>query len=118
MSEEVLVALAFWTMIAFPIAVFLRLVVRARSGLISRTKATRRFFGVSIAPVLVYLGFFVAATGIEEVAGFALVTEGYARTLLLVVGVVAAWVVVLTALFAATLRVLASKSGVTESDAS
>lgn len=63
-------------------------------------KAALLFFSFSILPVLVYALVFLILVGVEEFTKLSAITEGMARTLLLVVGIGLAEVLLLTVIFA------------------
>ena len=99
MSEQ-LAAVLFWLIILIPVGVFARQIQQVRRGTRRRFKAAVLFFSYSILPVLTYgLVFFVLA-GVDELTGLSVITEGFARTLLLAVGIGSAEVLLLTFVFA------------------
>lgn len=105
MGEQLTAAL-FWLILLIPIGVFARQIRRVRQGTRRRFKGGVLFFFYSILPVLIYSLVFLVLVGVEEVTGHSLIAEGVARTLLLVVGIGAAEVLVLTGIFAVAVRFL------------
>jgi hypothetical protein len=93
-------SLVIWLLILPPIGIFVRQFAQVRRGARRRAKGTWLFFSYSVVPVLVYVSAFAALVGTEEVIDSPLVSEGLARTFLLVVGVALAEVLLLTACFA------------------
>lgn len=99
MSEQ-LVAVLFWLIILIPVGVFARQIQQVRRGTRRRFKGATLFFSYSILPVLTYGLAFLVLAGVEEFAGLSVITEGFARTLLLVVGIGSVEVLLLTLIFA------------------
>jgi hypothetical protein len=60
------------------------------------------FCSYAILPALTYALVFLVLVGVEELTKFSVITEGLARTLLLVVGIGLAEVLLLTVVFAIT----------------
>ena len=60
------------------------------------------FFSYAMLPSLTYALVFLVLVGVEELTKFSVITEGLARTLLLVVGIGLAEVLLLTVVFAIT----------------
>ena len=105
MSEQ-LAAVLFWLIILIPVGVFARQIQQVRRGTRNRFKGAILFFGYSILPVLAYGLVFLVLAGVEELAGLSMVTEGFARTLPLVIGIGLAEVLLLTLIFAVVVRFL------------
>jgi hypothetical protein len=99
--SEQLAAVLFWLIILIPVGVFARQIQQVRRGTRRRSKGTILFFSYSILPVLTYGLVFLVLVGLEEFMGLSVITEGHARTLLLVVGIGSAEVLLLTLIFAA-----------------
>jgi hypothetical protein len=64
------------------------------------------FFFYSILPVLTYGLVFLVLVGVEELTKLSLITEGFARATLLVVGIGSAEVLLLTVFFAVAVWLL------------
>ena len=112
MSEQ-LASVLFWLIILIPIGVFARQIQQVRRGTRRKFKGAILLFSYSILPVLTYALVFLVLVGVEELTKFSVITEGLARTLLLVVGIGLAEVLLLTVVFAITvwfLRVLGDAS--------
>ncbi|MFM9882564.1 MAG: hypothetical protein ACKVQT_06010 [Burkholderiales bacterium] len=100
--RELLVSGLIWLIILAPIGLFIRQLAQVRRGIVRKWNAGLRFFCYSIIPLLLYALVFLAMIGIEEMTKSPIVTEGEARTLLLVIGVGLAEVLLLTVVFAIT----------------
>jgi len=74
-------------------------VVKANKSTIRKTIGLYAVY--TIAPVILYGIIFIALAGVEELADLAIISEGYARSLLFVMGGGLAVVVVTTLLFSA-----------------
>jgi uncharacterized membrane protein SirB2 len=98
MSEQLASAL-FWLIILIPVGVFARQIQRVRRGTRRKFKGAILFFCYSILPVLAYTLVCLVLVGVEEFTKLSVITEGLARTLLLVVGVGLAEVALLTIIF-------------------
>ena len=105
MSEQ-LAAVLFWLIILIPVGVFARQIQQVRRGTRRRFKGAILFFSYSILPVLTYGLVFLVLAGVDELTGLSVITEGFARTLLLVVGIGLAEVLLLTLIFAVAVRFL------------
>ena len=105
MSEQ-LASVFFWLIILIPIGVFARQIQEVRRGTRSKFKGAVLFFSYSILPVLVYGLVFLVLVGVEELTRLPVIAEGFARTLLLVVGIGSAEVLFLTAIFAVAVWLL------------
>lgn len=101
MSER-LASVLFWLIILIPFGVFARQIQQVRRGTRGKFKGAILFFSYSILPVLAYGLVFLVLVGVEELTRLSVITEGFARTLLLVIGIGSAEVLLLTAIFAVT----------------
>lgn len=99
MSEQV-ASLLFWLIILIPFGVFARQIQQVRSGTQPKRKGAILFICYSIVPVLAYALAFLAAVWIEELTKLSVISEGFSRSLLLVVGIGTAEVLLLTGIFA------------------
>lgn len=99
MSEQ-LASVLFWLIILIPIGVFARQIQQVRRGTRRKFKGAILFFSYSILPVLIYGLVFLVLVGVEELTRLSLITEGFARTLLPVIGIGSAEVLLLTVIFA------------------
>jgi len=99
MSEQ-LASVLFWLIILIPIGVFARQIQQVRRGTRRKFKGAVLFVSYSILPVLIYGLVFLVLVGVEELTGLSLITEGFARTLLPVIGIGSAEVLSLTVIFA------------------
>lgn len=106
MNEEEFAALLFWFIVLVPVGVFIRQIQQVRKGMRGKGKGTLLFCGFSLVPVLAYALVFLVLIGIEEVTKHAVISEGFARTFLLVVGIGVGEVVLLTAVFAIVVSLL------------
>ncbi len=98
--SEILVPIAFWLVVLFPIGAFIWQFRRVRRGILSKSKGTVFFFGYSMVPVALYAVIFFLLVGAEELTHIPLISEGYARTFILVVGIGVMLVLFMTGLFA------------------
>ena len=105
MSEQ-LAPLLFWLIVLIPVGVFVRQIHQVRNGVRGKAKGTALFFCFSLAPVLVYALVFLSLVGVEEVTKHAVIGEGFARTILLVVGIGTVEVLLLTGIFAIVVNFL------------
>ena len=103
--SEILVPIAFWFMVLFPIGVFIWLFRRVRRAVVSKRKGIVLFFCFSIVPVLVYATIFLILTGVQRFTDISVISEGYARTLLPIVGLLICWTLLLTVVFSVSARV-------------
>jgi len=101
MSEQ-FASVLFWLIILIPLGVFARQIQEVRRGTRRKFKGAILFFSYSILPVLTYALVFLVLVGVEELTKFSVITEGLARTLLLVAGIGLAEVLLLTVVFAIT----------------
>ena len=105
MSEQ-FASLLFWLIVLIPIGVFIRQIQHVRSGMRGKVRGALLFFCFSLMPVLAYALVFLALIATEEVTKHAVISEGFARTLLLVVGIGASEAVLLTGIFAIAVSLL------------
>ena len=105
MSEQ-LASLLFWLIILIPFGVFVRQIQQVRRGTRRKFKGAILFFSYSILPVLTYGLVFLVLVGVEELTRRSVITEGFARTLLLVIGIGSAEVLLLTVIFAVAVWLL------------
>lgn len=94
-----------------PIAVFVRQLRQVRRGVRRKVRGIVLFFAYSMIPVLSYVAVFFLFVGIEELTKIAIISEGFSRTLLLVVGVWLAEILLLTAVFAIVVSFLRPAAG-------
>lgn len=99
MSEQ-LASVLFWLILLIPIVVFARQIQQVQRGTRRKFRGATLFFSYSILPVLTYALVFIVLVGVEELTRLPVMTEGFARTLLLVVGIGSAEVLLLTVIFA------------------
>lgn len=68
-----------------PLAVLVRQLLCFRRGQRTRRAALLRCAVFSVLPAVLYVGVFLALVGVEELSGVALIGDGYARALPVVV---------------------------------
>jgi hypothetical protein len=107
--SEILIPVAFWTILLFSIGAFVWQIRRMRHGTLSRVRTVSGFFLIATAPIVLYVMAFLLAVIIEEISGMPIVAEGYARSLLFVVTATIAWVLLLTAAFAVLVMFVSRK---------
>lgn len=93
-----------------PIVSFVWQFRRIRRGLTSRAKGIAIYAGWSAAPVLVYVGLFLALSGAEELLATSLIGEGYARSLVILGGGGLALVALGTVVFSVVVLFVRSKA--------
>ncbi len=98
MSEQI-ASVLFWLIILVPVGVFTRQIQQVRRGTRRKFKGAILFFSYSILPVLTYGLVFLVLLGVEELTRLSLITEGFARTFPLVIGIGLAEVLLLTVIF-------------------
>lgn len=96
---EPLVPIALGAIILLPVAIFVWQLRRVRQGIESKAKGTILFFAYSILPVLLYIALFFVLVGIEALTGLAVINEGYARTVFVVVGIGTMLVLLMASIF-------------------
>lgn len=72
-------SILFWFIILVPIGVFARQLQLVRSGARRKFKGTVVFFSYSILPASAYAFAFLALVGIEEIAKWPVISEGFSR---------------------------------------
>ena len=105
MSEQ-LASILFWLIILIPIGVFTRQIRQVRRGVRRKFKGAALFFTYSILPVSIYALVFLALVGFEELTNFSVISEGFSRTLTLMVGIGLGEVLLLTVIFAIAVSLL------------
>ena len=97
-------------MFVIPIYAFISLFLKAKHSILKKLQAVRYYAGIVIIPIILYALFFFALIGIEELSQIQLVTEGLARTFVVVIGMgLIIWFVSLIA-FSVTLVFLQSQT--------
>ncbi|MBI4166931.1 MAG: hypothetical protein HY508_14485 [Acidobacteria bacterium] len=82
--------------VVVPIAVFLSGLRRVRAGRAGKLKAFVTCWLAALSPTALYVAFFFALVGIEELSGAALIAEEIGRSFLIVVGFgLGVWLLVL-----------------------
>jgi hypothetical protein len=82
---ERLIPMVVLVVLLVPLAVLIRQYRCVRRGRRTRRAGLLRFAVFSALPVVLYVGVFLGLVGLEALTGSALIGEGYARTLPLVV---------------------------------
>jgi hypothetical protein len=77
---------ALAAIVGFPIVVFSRALRRVRAGRTGKGRAIVLYSLAALLPTALYVAFFSALVGLEEIGGAALIPEGMGRTFLIVVG--------------------------------
>ena len=81
------VLLLYWlSMLVVPIYTFITLLLRVKRGVMEKLRAIRYFACIVIIPVILYGLFFFVLVNLEEIAQINLITEGLARSFLVVIG--------------------------------
>lgn len=107
--SEIVIPIAFWAIILFPIAVFVWQIRRIRHGTLSRGRAVTSFFLIGTTPVVLYMLVFFLAVAVEKITGISIVAEGYARSLLPVLAVGITWVLLMTAALSISVMLMGRK---------
>ena len=68
--------------LALHVRAWQRLAVRVDTGKLTKLRALVRYAGWALTPLLAFVGFFLAAVGLEEWSGMALIGESMARATL------------------------------------
>lgn len=103
---EGLVPLAFWMVVKvavvflYPIGISIWQIRRIREGLQSKLKGIILFLAYSVIPIALYVLVFLVLIGAEELTDLAFISEGYARTFLIALGIWTAIVLLMTLIFA------------------
>lgn len=80
--------------VVLPIYVFVTLYRRVKRGVLNKSGALWRYSTLVIIPTILYVLFFFALVGIEELTHIGLVAEGLGRSFLILVGLgIAIWFV-------------------------
>ena len=109
--DELLTAILFWTILLFPIAVFLRQFRLVRCGRCGKRSGVARFVVFSIVPLLAYVLVFFALVATEEITGRVLIAEGMGRVFALEVGISLAEIGLLTAVLVISIVFLGPVDG-------
>ena len=73
-------------MLALPVYAFITLYRRVKGGVLKKSRAMWRYASIVIAPIILYVLFFFALVGIEALSHINIITEGLARTILILIG--------------------------------
>ena len=73
-------------MVLVPIYGFIALRRRVKRRVLSKRRAFLYYAGIVIAPVVVYVIFFLGLVGLEEMSDGAIVSEGLARSVVILTG--------------------------------
>jgi hypothetical protein len=85
-----------FTALMLPVYAFVRFSRRVKHGILNKPSALLRFATLALSPLLAYCLFFAALVAIETVSNVSVITEGLARSFLLLVGLgLAFWLVAL-----------------------
>ena len=74
-----------FTYILFIIFIFIWHISKVTNGKLSKRKAIMMYSGFTIAPIILYGAIFFILVGIEEFFNKAIISEGYARTFLIII---------------------------------
>jgi hypothetical protein len=101
------VLLLYWlSMLVVPIYTFITFFLRVKRGVMEKFRAIRYYAGFVIIPVILYGLFFFVLVSLEEIAKINLVTEEFARSFFVVIGIgIIIWLVSLV-VFGITLAFL------------
>ena len=81
-------------MLALPVYAFITLYRRVKGGVLKKSRAMWRYASIVIAPIILYVLFFFALVGFEALSHINVITEGLARTILILIGLgLAIWLV-------------------------
>ena len=81
-------------MIVLPVYAFITFRRRIKRGVLEKSRALWRYASLVITPVILYVLFFFALVGFEELTHISVITEGIARTFLILVGLgLTIWIV-------------------------
>ncbi|MGB5895357.1 MAG: hypothetical protein WBG58_14365 [Ignavibacteriaceae bacterium] len=84
---EWVLLLTWLSMIVVPIYTFITLLLRVKRGVEEKPRAIRYYAGVVISPIIFYGLFFFGLVGLKEFTQIDLVTEGLARSFIIVIGI-------------------------------
>jgi hypothetical protein len=73
-------------MLALPVYAFITLYRRVKGGVLKKSRAMWRYASIVIAPISLYVLFFFALVGFEALSHINVITEGLARTILILIG--------------------------------
>ena len=74
------------SMLVVPIYAFIRLYSRIKQGVLKKPRAILYYAGIVVTPIVLYSLFFFGLVGLEEISDFNLVSEGLARSFIIVIG--------------------------------
>ena len=74
------------TMIVLPVCVFIIFYRRVKGGVLKKSRALWCYASLVITPIILYVLFFFALVGLEELTHIGVTTEGLARTNFILVG--------------------------------
>jgi len=77
---------ALAAVVGVPVVILLKALRKVRAGRSGRLKAFVLYGLAALSPTVLYVAFFFALVGIEELTGAALIAEGMGRSFLIVVG--------------------------------
>ena len=81
-------------MIVLPVYAFITFHRRVKRGTLVKSRALWRYASLVITPIILYVLFFFALVGFEELTHISVITEGIARTFLILVGLgLTIWIV-------------------------
>ncbi len=84
--EEILIPICALLILLTPVVLFVRQFKRIRDGLDTGRKGTLLYAAYSAVPSLLFTTIFLALIGLEEVFKISLVSEGYARAVIMLGG--------------------------------
>ena len=73
-------------MLALPVYAFITLYRRVKGGVLKKSRAMWRYASIVIAPIILYVLFFFALVGFEALSHINIITEGLARTIIILIG--------------------------------
>ena len=111
-----LVVVKVAVVLLYPIGIFIWQVRRIRAGWQSKLRGIILFFAYSVIPIVLYVLVFLALIGAEELTDLALISEGYARTFLITIGIWIAIVLLTTLAFALVAVLSKQRESLTQPD--
>ena len=82
------------TMIVLPVYAFIIFYKRVKGGVLKKSSALWRYTSLVVAPIILYILFFLALVGFEELTHIGLTTEGLARANFILIGLgISIWLV-------------------------
>jgi polyferredoxin len=72
-------------MLVLPVYAFITFYRRVKRGVLKKSRALWRYASLVITPIILYVLFFLALVGFEELTHISVITEGLARTILILV---------------------------------